>query len=378
MVKPRRLLTAVTALLSMTLVVAGCGDSSTGGGEPVSTPSTGNPPSTTAADPAPTRPTRFVDVELTLVTHDSFSLSPALLESFEDETGIKVQVLPSGDAGGMVNRAILTKDDPEGDVLFGVDNTLLERAINADLFLDYESDLLSHVPDALEVDSRVTPIDRGWVCINYDKAWFADSTLDPPASLDDLVDPDYRDLTVVEDPTTSSPGLAFLLATHAQFGEGWKDWWSSLRDNGVRVESGWESAYYSAFSGGSGEGDRPIVVSYASSPAAEVYFSDPAPAEAPTGVLTDGCFEQVEYAGVLAGTENELAAQVLVDFLLSPQVQEDIPLQMFVYPVRPDVELPHVFVENAVEVEDPIAIDPGTAAGLVEELPEQWVEVVLR
>ncbi len=353
----------LAALAALALIAAACGgdDAERSG-------------STTPVDDASDAP-----VELVLITHDSFALTPDLLDAFTDRTGIDVELLPSGDAGAALNRAILTKDDPEGDVLFGVDSNLLGRALDEELFLPYRSDALAHVDDALEVDDHVTPIDVGDVCLNYDRAWFQDAGLAPPAGLDDLIEPAYRGLTVVEDPASSSPGLAFLLATVARYGdEGWQGWWGALRANDVEVVSGWEDAYYGSFSGGSGEGERPIVVSYASSPAAEVVFATEPLDEAPTAVVTDSCYRQVEYAGILAGTDHEAEAGQLVDFLLSKDVQADIPLQMFVYPVRDDVELPEAFVEHAARIDAPLTLDPAVVAAQRDALVATWGEVVLR
>jgi thiamine transport system substrate-binding protein len=352
---------ALTWMVALGLLATACGND---------TPESGSttPPST-AGEPSGT---------VVLLTHDSFALTPELLEAFEAETGITVEVQPSGDAGAVLNRAILTAGEPEGDVLFGVDSNLLGRALAEDLFLPYESALLEHVPEHLRVDEHVTPIDVGDVCLNTDLAYFEENDLEAPDGLDDLVDPAYEGLTVVEDPSTSSPGLAFLLATVVELGDDWEQWWADLRANDVLVESGWESAYYGAFSGGSGEGDRPIVVSYASSPAAEVYFSEGALTEAPTGVVTSSCFGQVEYAGILRGTSNEPAARALVDFLLSPEVQADIPLQMFVYPVRGDVPLPAVFNEHAEPIGAPLTMDPVEIDAQREDLIARWTEIVLR
>ena len=205
----------------------------------------------------------------------------------------------------------------------------------------------------------MTPIDFGDVCINYDKEGLSEAGLAPPAELADLTRPEYRGTLVVEHPATSSPGLAFLLATIAEFGEdGWTDFWVGLRDNDVAVTAGWDEAYYSSFSGGSGEGDRPLVVSYASSPPAEVIFSETPMDEAPTGVVTAGCYRQVEFAGVLKGTGNEGAAGSLVDFMLSPAFQEQIPLAWFVFPANETVELPPEFAEHTVIPESPAAIEP--------------------
>ena len=344
--------TAVVAALAATALVAACGGTGEDG-----------------------------PVTLRLVTHDSFAASEAVLEAFTEETGIEVELIANGDAGVVVNQAILTKGAPVGDVLFGVDNTLLTRALDEGIFVPYESPLLAEVDDAylLDPEHRVTPIDHGEVCLNYDRAFFDDGDLEAPDDLDDLVDPAYRGLTVVEDPSTSSPGLAFVLATIDRYGEdGWLDWWSALRDNDVLVSPGWEDAYYGAFSGGSGEGDRPIVVSYASSPPAEVVFADPQPEESPIGVVEASCFRQVEAAGILDGTDHEEEAGQLIDFLLSVPFQEDVPLQMFVFPVNGEAELPEVFVEHAVVPDDPLSIPVEEIGANRSRWVEEWIETVLR
>ena len=314
-----------------------------------------------------------------LLTHDSFLVSEEVLAAFTAATGLEVEVLPAGDAGSMVNQAVLTAGNPVADVLFGVDNTFLSRALEADLFLPYQSPARAGLIDGLGVDPRVTPIDFGDVCVNYDRAAF-DGT-PPPASLADLVEPAYRSMLVVEDPATSSPGLAFLLATIATFGETgdytWRDYWAGLRANDVRITAGWEEAYYGAFSGGSGEGDRPLVVSYASSPAAEVIYSEEPLAEAPTGVVTDGCFRQVEYAGILRGTPREAAARALVDFLLSERFQEDIPLNMLMYPALASADLPAEFVAHATVPSAPLTIDPAAIEANRLRWTEEWASVVL-
>jgi thiamine transport system substrate-binding protein len=316
--------------------------------------------------------------ELVLITHDSFALSDGVLEGFTTETGIEVTVLESGDAGTMLSQTILTKDNPIADVAYGVDNTFLSRALAEGIFLEYMSPLLADVPSDLHADPRVTPIDFGYVCINYDRAAF--EIKPPPSSLADLTLPDYRDMLVVEDPATSSPGLAFLLATIATFGETgdytWQDYWQDLRDNGVEVTPGWTEAYIGAFTAGGGDGDRPIVVSYASSPAVGVYFTDPPPEEAPTAAVLDGCFRQVEYAGILAGTDYPEAAGMLIDFLLSETVQEDIPLNMFVYPANRAAKLPSVFTNYSPVPVAPAEIPVETVELNRETWIDQWTDIL--
>jgi thiamine transport system substrate-binding protein len=359
--------------LLITAVLTAC---AAPGNEPTISPTAGPTAApTTAASPAAT--------EVVLMTHDSFAISDAVLGAFREQYGAEVRQLTAGDAGSMVNQAILTREAPLADVLFGVDNTFLSRALDAGIFESYRPPAIDQVDPSLRLDdaqNRVTPIDYGDVCLNYDRSAF---TADEPAPklLEELTDARYRGQLVVENPATSSPGLAFMLATVARFGEvgdyTWVDYWAALRDNGVLAVSGWEEAYYEHFSGGAGEGDRPIVVSYATSPVAEVVFADPRPEEAPTGVVTDGCFRQIEFAGVLAGTRRAEIARRLVDFMLSPDFQADIPLNMFVFPVT-DVELPADFVEHAARVPDPISMDPAQIDANREGWIEEWTNVVIR
>jgi thiamine transport system substrate-binding protein len=319
--------------------------------------------------------------DVVLVTHDSFAISPAVKKAFEAESGLKLRILKAGDAGEVVTRALLTAGNPEGDVLFGVDNNLLQRALDGDVFTQYEPPELGTVDPSLDLDPehRVTPIDRGDVCLNYDKAWFRDHHLTPPRNLQELTLPRYRGLTVVENPATSTPGLAFMLASVAQFGDLWQGYWRKLRANDVLVVDGWEEAYEARFSGAAGShGNRPIVVSYASSPPAEVIFRDPRPATAPTGVVDDSCFRQIEFAGVLRGAKNEDGARKLVDFMLSKRFQEDIPLQMFVFPARRDATLPPEFVKYAVVPTHPLELPPAEIETNRERWVDQWTDIVVR
>ncbi len=318
---------------------------------------------------------------ITLVAHDSFAVSRSVLAAFTKQTGVKVKLLQSGDAGQVLNEAILTKDHPVGDVLFGVDNTFLSRALDAGIFEKYAPAALAKVPQQFQLDSthQLTPIDHGDVCINFDKQWFAKQKVAVPKSLDDLTKPAYQGKLVVENPATSSPGLAFLLATIARYGNnGWRDYWSKLRSNDVKVDDGWENAYDGDFTQGSNKGTYPLVVSYASSPPAAVYFSKPQPKTSPVGTLLDSCFRQVEFAGVLKGTEHRAAAQKLVDFMLSERFQADVPLQMFVFPVREGTPLPPVFTKFAEVAKAPLSLPTSEIGRNRDQWIEQWTTTVLR
>jgi thiamine transport system substrate-binding protein len=303
---------------------------------------------------------------LKVVTHDSFAVSEDVLAQFTTQTGVEVQLIPSGDAVAMVNKAILTKGNPEGDVLFGIDENLLTTAFDAGLFQPYEAVGLEDVPAQFQVDPqhRVTPIDHGDVCVNYDRTWFTDQGLPLPTSFADLIQPALKGKLVVQDPSASTPGLAFMLATIASQGGGddtsssaaWVQYWQELKDNGVKVADSWETAYNVDFSGSAGKGDRPLVVSYSSSPAFEV--TDPAtpPDQAPTGVIGATCYRQTEFAGVLAGAAQPEAAAAFVEFMLSLPFQEDVPEQMYVFPVNSQAVLPEAWQRYTTPVAEPLAI----------------------
>ncbi len=335
----------------------------------------------TPTPPASPVPTAGVAV-LTVMTHDSFAVSKTVIQQFENDNHAQITFIKSGDAGTMLNRAILTKDAPQADVMYGVDNSFLSRALDAGIYDPYSSPALKDIPTALKLDgqNRALPVDYGDVCVNYDKAYFADKQLPLPQTYDDLLKPDYKGLLVIENPATSSPGLAFMLATIAHFGpQKYLDYWKSLRDNGVVVVNDWETAYYTNFSGSSGKGAQPLVVSYASSPAAEVVFAKEPPKDSPTGSLlgADMCFRQVEFVGILKGAKNHPLAEKFVDFMLGKTFQEDMPLQMFVYPVQPSAALPAEFVKYALTPAQPATLDPAQIAKNRDQWIQDWTKTVL-
>lgn len=310
---------------------------------------------------------------VTLVTHDSWALDEKLVDRFEQESGLTLEVSAAGDAGTLVNQLVLTKDAPLGDAVFGVDNTFASRALEAGVVEEYTPEAL---PDGAEqVGGALTPVDQGDVCVNADEAWFDEAGLDVPTTLEDLADPEYRDLLVVTNPATSSPGLAFLLATVGAFGEdGFEDYWASLVDNGVKVADSWEDAYYVDFSGAGEGGQRPLALSYATSPAFTVTEDGSATT---TSALLETCFRQVEYAGVLTGSDNPEGARALVDFLLTEDVQAALPESMYMYPADPAVGLPEDWQRFAPQAEAPFEVDPAEVSEHRDEWIERWTETVV-
>jgi len=339
---------------------------------------------TATMDPAETTaPAQSTEETITLVAYESFPSEGTrvneLLGEFAEQTGIDVEILIAGDTGTMLSKAELSAGNPEGDVMWGIDSTFLSRAIDSEIFEPYTAAGLDAVPAALTdlaPNGEATPVDLGDVCINYDIAALDRLGLEPPATLDDLTDPAYQDLLVVQNPASSSPGLAFLLATIDEFGaDGWQAYWSDLVDNGVQVVDGWTAAYYERFSYAGG--DRPLVVSYGSSPPFEVLFAETELDAAPTGVVESTCYRQVEFAGVLAGTDQPDEARQLVDFLLTPEFQAALPLDVFVFPANGEVELDPVFQEYAVIPETSRELDPSTIDANRETWIDEWTDLVI-
>ncbi len=291
--------------------------------------------------------------EITLIAYDSFTPEEGIFDAFTEQTGATVKIVTAGDTGTMVSKAILTAGNPEGDVMWGVDNTFLSRARDADVFTSYEA------------------VNEGDICVNYDKEWFASRSIPVPTRFEDLVLPEYKGLLTIQDAVNSAPGLGFLLGTIAHFGDNnWEDYWRQLKANDVNIASDWSTAYYEAFSGSSGKGAYPLVVSYGSSPPAEVVFSETPIIEPPTGVIDATCFRTTEYAGVLRGTQKQQLAEELLAYLTGTQFQESLPLTLFVFPVNTDATLPDVFVQFAVRPDNALTIDSDD----IEQNRDAWLD----
>ncbi len=317
-----------------------------------------------------------------LLTHDSFALPDELLNNFSESTGITVKITRAGDAGSMLNTLILNDDRAIADVVYGIDNTFASRAIDAKVLEPYRTSLRSELQDSLRTDQapHLTPIDTADVCVDVDRAWFdAHPEIPIPTNMEDLTNPIYRNLFVVQDPARSSPGAAFLFATILRYGDsGWETYWEQLVDNGVAVTSGWEEAYNTRFTGSGAAGaDRPIVVSYATDPAAAIIFGDGSqPTTSPIGVLADTCYHQIEYAGVVRGTQQAAAAETFIDFLLSVEVQAALPENMFVLPARSGIPLPAVFQKYYVPVPEQ-TLSPSDIAKHRSDWIATWTEIAL-
>ena len=315
--------------------------------------------------------------ELRVLVHNSFSLPKPMLAQFEQQAGVKLSIIKAGDAGEMLNKLILTRAQPIADVVFGLDNALLAKAQAAGVIEAYTGPAQQRTA-AVSLGGGVVAVDYGFVALNYDKAAFAKSGLALPKSLDDLTQPAYRDLLVVQNPATSSLGHAFLLATVSGMGEDAAfDWWAKMRANGVKVAKGWSEAYYTEFS--KNGGTRPLVVSYSTSPAAEVFYSKEKITESPTGnlFLKGGVFRQVEGVALIkGGAQAELAGR-FIEFLRSPATQEALQTTMWMFPAESGVARPEV-MRHAAETTVFEAPRSETIANKGPDWVSRWTKVVLK
>lgn len=312
---------------------------------------------------------------VTVVTHDSFYLPDEVIAGFEADTGLTLEFVAPGDAGALVNQLVLTADNPLGDVVYGVDNTFASRAVDAGVFAPYSSQAPA-AGDAATLalpggEDVLTAIDYSDVCLNIDLGYFSNGVA-APESFDDLLAPEYAGLLSVTNPTTSSPGMAFMLATIAAYGDDWPEYWAGLRDNDLRVTSSWSDTYFTDFSAPNYGGDYPIVLSYASSPPSEVIDG-----EATTAALLDTCFRQVEYAGVLDGADNPAGAQQVIDWLLSDEVQQELPASMYVYPASTSASVPAEWEQFAPLADDPWSVDPAQIEANRDDYLREWTATVI-
>lgn len=351
-----RAVLSATALATSLALVAAC---SVGGG------------SSTSAQSSKT---------VVVATHDSWAMSKRVLSDFTRQTGYTVKVEPNGDVGQLTNKLVLTKGSPIADLTYGIDNTFASRAVAQGVLSPFTP---PHQPASASTyaltdpagSARLTPVDYGDVCVNVDDVWFRTHHKAPPRSLGDLTRPAYRNLFVTPGATTSSPGLAFLLTTIAKYGAGWPAYWKRLVANGAKVTAGWSDAYEVDFTAGGGHGDRPIVLSYASSPP----FTIPKGGTRPTtSSLLDTCFRQVEYAGVLAGAKNPAGARAFLAFMTHRSFQEALPDNMYVFPVDDHASLPPEWAKFAKTASKPFTVPPAEIARNRDTWLREWGDVTGR
>lgn len=319
---------------------------------------------------------------ISVLTHNSFNVSKEAAAEFEKRTGHTLEFVAGGDGMALITQCILNRDRPRYDLVYGLDNSFLSRVLNRfDIFEPTSPKGAESLRPELRLDpqGRLWPVDFGDVTFNYDLKYLKENGLPVPRALKDLTDPIWKDRVVVSNPQSSSPGMAFLLLTAAVFGEdGYLDYWRELKANGLMIAPSWETAYYDHFSAAGGS--RPVVLSYATSPAAEMIYSSVKPQEPGTASMSgEGqALRQVEFAGLFKNAPHREAALEALDWFLSPEFQSQTPISMFVYPASREVELPEVFERFAPPAADPVVMDPKLVSDKAELWLRQWRDLMER
>lgn len=292
--------------------------------------------------------------QVVLIAHDSFAISDESIAQFQEQSGYQLEIIRAGDAGSLTNRLVLTKESPIADLVYGIDNTFRGIADSEGI-----------------IEGDLEAVDFADVCFNYDRYWFEENGITPPSDWKELTEERFKGLTVISNPLNSSPGLAFLATTVAAFGEtGFVSFWEKLKENEVKVASSWEDAYFTEFSGSAGSGPYPIVLSYSSSPAAEIREDG----KSQTVALLDDCFRQTEYVGVLTGASNPAGARELQEFLLGLEFQNSVAELMYVYPVNPNAKIPESWSEFGVPARSVIGENLDIEASRV-SWQDTWLEI---
>lgn len=276
--------------------------------------------------------------QLVIYAYDSFvsewGPGPKVMPKFERATGIKATLVSRGDSGQVLAAAIDEKARPQADIIIGIDQYLLPQAVKAGILSPYKPLGIESVPPEIPFDPeyRAIPYDYGHFAI----IWDSKSSIEPPASLSDLAKPEYRGKLILMDPRSSTVGLGFLSWTVSAFGDGWEDYWKSLKPSILTIASGWDSGY-----GLFTKGEAPLVLSYSTSPAYHVYADGTDRYKALE--FADGHILQIECAAILKGAKNRKNAEKFMDFMVSADFQEEIPLTNWMYPARADVALPECY-----------------------------------
>ena len=272
---------------------------------------------------------------LTVYAYDSFcgdwGAGPTLVKAFEQETGIKVNLVSAGDAIEMLNKIDLEGDRCPADVVLGITDDIADRSYK--YFDSYQSDVLSTIPDELEFDPehRLLPFDFGAFAFVFD----SESNVRRPESLEDLTSDEYKGKVILIDPRTSSVGMGLLLWTYNLYGDQHLDWWLKMKENALTIASGWSSAY-----GLFTEGEAPIVLSYTTSPIYHVLNENTTRYQAL--VFPEGHEATIEGVGIMKTSTQKDKAKTFIDFVLTSG-QVDIAIANSMYPVNEAIELPEAF-----------------------------------
>ena len=306
---------------------------------------------------------------LVIYAYDSFvsdwGAGPIVIPNFEKKYGIKVDLRSPGDAGQVLTTSILEKDNPVADIVIGIDNNMLAKALDEDILQPYKSENLNNVDQSLIFDksNHLSPYDYGYFSIIYN----SEKIDNPPKSLNDLLSSQYEKSIILMDPRTSSPGLGFFLWTVKVFGDDFTDYWANLNKNILTITEGWDSGY-----GLFVNGEAPMVLSYTTSPAYHKEYEDSEQYKAT--VFEEGNYMQIEGAGIVKNCKNLKSAQIFIDYMLTEDFQKEIPLTNWMFPVI-DIKLPKSY-DTALKTEKNLLLPSKTINDNLDKWTEEWLETI--
>jgi thiamine transport system substrate-binding protein len=303
--------------------------------------------------------------ELVIWTYDSFNSEwgpgPDVSKVFEEKTGIKIKWVSNGDAGTILSRLLLEGEKADADIILGIDQNMAGRILETNLLEPYRPKGAENILSELILDPefRLTPLDYSYFAIVYD----SEKLNAAPKSLEELTDPKYAGSLILIDPRTSSPGLGFFIWVKEVYGSSWRGYWQRLKPSILTIAEGWSTAY-----GLFTSGEAPLVLSYTTSPGYHLEYENSERYKA--AIFQDGHILQIEAAGLLKNAKNSYNAKLFLDFMLTPEFQNIIPLTNWMYTVT-DIPLPDSFRVNP-KSDKPLKGSPATEAEL-----NEWAALML-
>jgi len=302
--------------------------------------------------------------ELVVYTYDSmvseYGLGPKIIPKFEEQCNCKIKMVSKGDAGQVLTTLVLEKENPKADVVIGLDNSLIQKAIEKKVLEEFTPKNIGIVPKDIGFYKKgfLTPFDYGFIAFVFDSKKI-EAELN---EFDSLLDSRLEKKIVIQNPRTSSPGLALLFWSIEVYGDpGYKEFWKEFKPNILVVTDGWDES-----AGLFRAGEAPMYLSYATSPAYYAEFEDINHFLA--AEFEEGHYIQVEGIGIVKGTKNRKLAEQFIEFMLTEEAQKEIPFTQFMFPVNKNIELPKAF-EYAVMPDKKLELDPE----LIEEKQEEWI-----
>lgn len=309
------------------------------------------------------------DCVLTIVTYDIIAITDDVLNEFTNQTGVQVEMIRTDDAGGILEHLLLTKDNPQADLALGLDNTYLQTAFQFDLLAEHGAQIpvLDSKATIPYNGNKAVPFDQGYICLNADTQALSENHISFPTTLEELTAPDWKGKTAFPSPVTSSPGRAFMVASIDYFEQQSSnttafDWWADMADNDAIFTTGWTEAYETHYTGGYGIwneghiGDAWLTVSYCHSPGVEALYGGNSTISAAVDI-DFASFSQVEYAAPVNGGGSKNAVNAFIEFLLTDEVNTNMPENNLMYSVLEGKDLPET---NGYRYHSPVPSQPST------------------